>query len=309
MQIFILSPNPNINHLFISKLESLLTKNSEIINIKKIMPIKDIKALYNNNEEKILAIDPDFCDWEVRNEDLNKIKNLKAVCLQTTSFNWIDTKFLQSKSIPVINLRGFSTEAVAEWAFMMTLNVARKIPLITQQNWKYDTTIHTGIELKGRTVGIIGLGAIGKRIAEISQAFGMNVIYWSKNSRDSKFKYVSLNKLMQTADVIYPTLAKNADTYTLITDKMLKSMKISTIFISIVNGIYNHDLLTQMIKQEKIYGYANERNDTQTPGLSGNIWTGLKLGWCTQESFKRNTTQWMESIVNANKDQYPTKVN
>ena len=90
------------------------------------------------DEERILAIDPDFSNWKVENSDLEKIPNLTGVCLQTTSFSWIDIDFLKNKNIPVMNLRGFSSEAVAEWAFLMALNVARKIPLVSQKGWKYN---------------------------------------------------------------------------------------------------------------------------------------------------------------------------
>ncbi|MCB9790094.1 hypothetical protein H6762_03865 [Candidatus Nomurabacteria bacterium] len=86
-------------------------------------------------------------------------------------------------------------------------------------------------------------------------------------------------------------------------------MKEKAIFVSIVHKIYNHELLLELAKEGKIYGYANEEEDTRTPELSGNIWTGLQLGWCTEESMSRNAIQWVESIINASKKEYPTKVN
>lgn len=307
MKIIVLSPNADV--LFSSELKSKLESAGDVVYVKEIKPMSEISQLYEGKDKRILAIDPDFCDWVVKNEDLEKIPNLIGVCLQTTSFSWIDIGFLKSKSIPVMNLRGFSSEAVAEWAFMMALNVARKVPLVAQSGWKFNYTDHTGIELKGRTAGVIGLGNIGTRIAELCDTFGMNVIYWSRKSRDDRFKHVELEELMSISDVILPAVAQNEDTKSLISDKMLRSMNESAIFVSIVHKIYNHDLLLNLVKEGKIYGYANEEEDTRTPELSGNIWTGLQLAWCTEESMSRNAEQWVESIVNAAEKKYPTKVN
>jgi len=116
-------------------------------------------------EEKIICLDPDFCDWTVPNSVFDSL-NLKAVILQTTSFSWIDIDYAKSKDIPVVNLRGFSSIAVAEWVTMMVLNIARKLPIVIKDDWKQDYTKHQGIELRGKTAGIVGMGRIGAAIAE-----------------------------------------------------------------------------------------------------------------------------------------------
>ena len=83
------------------------------------------------------------------------MKNIKAISLQTTSFHYIDLPYLSHLSIPVTNLRGFSTNAVAEQALMMTFALARKLPIIIQDNWKIDFEKFRGFELTGKRVGII----------------------------------------------------------------------------------------------------------------------------------------------------------
>ena len=123
--------------------------------------IKELQSL----EEKIICIDPDFCDWTVPNLVFDS-PNLKAVVLQTTSFSWIDIDYAKSKNVPVVNLRGFPSIAVAEWATMMVLNIARKLPIVIKDRWKQDYTTHKGIELRGKVAGVVGLGRIGTAIAE-----------------------------------------------------------------------------------------------------------------------------------------------
>ncbi len=144
MKIFILSPN--YDTLFSSEFKSQLKKAGTVVVQKEIIPFEKVKGLYEGNEDRILAIDPDFCDWSVPNEAIDKIPNLKAIVLQTTSFSWIDGKHIAELKIPVVNLRGFSSIAVAEWATMIAMNVALKVPVVAQDKWKKDYTNHKGIE-------------------------------------------------------------------------------------------------------------------------------------------------------------------
>jgi phosphoglycerate dehydrogenase-like enzyme len=306
VKIVILSPNADL--LFTDELKRDITAAGEAVFIKEIKPLLDVLELYNS-EQKIVAIDPDFCEWNVPREVIEKMKNVQAICLQTTSFSWIDIAEAKKQGIPVMNLRGFSKEAVAEWAFMMAINVARKLPLIIKDGWKQDFSKHQGLELKGKTVGIVGLGTIGSRIAEICNGLGMEVIYWSRSSKDERFSFVELDDLMKRADFIFPTLAQNEETIGLITDEMLKSMKSSAIFVSIVHKIYNHDLVLQLVKEGKLYGYAFETQKEKIADFEGNVWAGPELAWCTNESFRRNVEQWTESIVKAVNNDYLMQVN
>ncbi len=97
-----------------------------------------------------MAIDPDFCDWKFPNEVIDKIPNLNAIHLQTTSFSWVDVDYCKQKDIPVVNLRGFSSIAVAEWATMLTLTLARRLPVVIKDSWKLDYDKHRGFELRGK---------------------------------------------------------------------------------------------------------------------------------------------------------------
>jgi len=259
-------------------------------------------------EEKIICLDPDFCDWTVPNSVFDSL-NLKAVILQTTSFSWIDIDYAKSKDIPVVNLRGFSSIAVAEWVTMMVLNIARKLPIVIKDDWKQDYTKHQGIELRGKTAGIVGMGRIGAAIAENMAGLGMKVQYWSPSSQNPKFDKVSLEKLMETSDVILPAVAKNKQTEGVITDKMILSMKSTAIFVSIVHEVYNHELLLKLESENKIYGYGFESSKSEMSAHNGNVWAGPELAWCTQDSMKKNAEQWTESIILATKGNFTNRVN
>ena len=307
MKIFIVSPNTD-TQFSRQQLDTLKTAGN-VTFIKDIKPLLDIDELYEGQEPRILAIDPDYCEWKVPNEVIDAIPNLKAICLQTTSFSWVDIEYAKLKGIPVTNLRGFSSIAVAEWATMAVLALARRLPVVINDGWKLDYVKHRGLELRGKTAGIIGLGRIGTAIAENMAGLGMEVQYWSKNSLDDRFSKVSLKELMSTSDVILPAVANNAETKDLITDELTKSIKPTAIFMNVIHPT-NHDLLLSMVKAGTLFGYGYEEEGGLAFGdHEGNVWNGPALGWCTDESMSKNAQQWVESIVKAADGDYITQVN
>jgi len=308
MKIYFLSPNAN--KIVTNEVLDRLKQFGEIIVDEKPQPLSVITST-DSSEEKIIALDPDYCEWSVPKEEIDKLVNVRAICLQSTSFSWLDIEAAKTKGIAVMNVRNYSTEAVAEWALMMALNVARKVPMIVKNDWVGDFSLHQGIEFKNRVVGVVGLGNIGKRIAELCQGMGMKVIYWSKNSNDDRFEKVELNKLFLTADLVFPCLAQNEETKNYITDEMLKSMKVETIFASIVHKIYNHDLLLQLVKENKIYGYAYEtsKSGEEMLKVEGNVWAGPEQAWTTKESLARDIEIWTQNIVKAAQDNFEFRVN
>lgn len=307
MKIFVISPNVDV--LFDQASKKKLESAGDVTYVTEIKPLKDITELYEGNEPRILAIDPDFCDWKVPNEVLDAIPNLQAICLQTTSFSWVDIDYLKQKGIPVTNLLGFSAVAVAEWATLVILALARKLPIVIKDGWKMDYEAHRGIELRGKTAGVIGLGRIGTAFAENMTGLGMDVQYWSKSSRDDHFKSVTLEELMSSSDVILLSTANNADTKQLLTDELLRSMKSSAIFMTITDALYNQDLMLDLVKTGKIYGYGFEDEKDSFGSYEGNVWNGPALGWCTDESMSKNAELWLSSILSASSNDYPTQVN
>jgi phosphoglycerate dehydrogenase-like enzyme len=196
MKIFLI--RTQIDKMFTHEQLKKLSSTGELVKIETVQPLAEISSLFEGDEERILAIDPDSCDWTVPNDVLDRIPNLQAVILETTSFSWVDGNHLTRKGIPMINCPGFSTIAVAEWAIMAMLILARKIPLVIKSQWKLDFQTHRGFELRGKKVGVIGLGRIGKAVAENCIGLGMHVQYWSRQTRDERFLFTSLEALLLT---------------------------------------------------------------------------------------------------------------
>lgn len=307
MKIFILSPN--VDTQFTQEHIDRLSSVGETVFVKDSKPFEEIAELYEGDEPRIVAVDPDFSDWKFPNEVVDKIPNLQAICLQTTSFSWVDIDYAKQKDIPVVNLRGFSSIAVAEWVVMLTLAVARHLPLVIKDSWKLDYEKHRGLELRGKTAGVIGLGHIGMAAAENLAGLGMKVQYWSRHSEDERFNKVTLEELMSSSDVIVSAVAHNTETETLLSDDLVKSMKATALLVDIAHPIYNTELVLQMAAEGKLGGYAFEDENNPFGHYEGNVWNGPALGWCTNESMSKNADQWVESIIKAANKEYPTQVN
>lgn len=307
MKIYILSEIPSL--IFSKEQKVQLAKAGKVMYVDKAKPLSELKDLLNDEEEKVLAIDPDFWAWSAPDELTKDVRRIKGIVLQSTSFGWINVEKAKGNKVPVVNLRGFSTVAVSEWASMMTLALARKVPLIAQNKWKMDYDTQKGIELRGRTAGVIGIGRIGSSIAENMKGLGMNVQYWSRRSTNKKFKKVPLVQLMKTSDVVLLALSKNEETKKLLTDKLLKSMKKTALFVSVVHEIYNHDLLLKQVKEGRLYGYGFEEQKGKFLEYEGNVWGGPEMAWYTEESVRKNAEQWTRGILDAVKGKFPNKVN
>lgn len=307
MKIFVLSPIVDV--LFDEPKKQALAELGDVNFISDVRPLSEVTELYDGDEPRILAIDPDFCDWNLPNEVIDKIPNLQAICLQTTSFSWIDKEHAKQKGIPVTNLVGFSAVAVAEWATLVVLALARRLPVVIKDGWKIDYTNHRGVELRGKTAGVIGLGRIGTAFAEDMAGLGMNVQYWSNTTRDERFNYISLEQLMSTSDVVLLSTANNDQTKQLLTDELVTSMKRTAIFMTITNTLYDQKLMLNQVKSGKIYGYGFEDEKQPFGAYEGNVWNGPALAWCTDESMRKNVDLWINSIENAVEGKYPTQVN
>src|SRR3989338_6019156 len=277
--------------------------------VESKQPLADVSEIFAGEGERILAVDPDFCHWTLPLEVMEKVPNLRAVVLQTTGFSYVDVEWFAKRNIPVVNLRGFSSVAVAEWAITAALNLARKMPVLMKKDWALDFNTDRGFELRGKTAGIIGLGNIGKRITENCKGLGMNVTYWSKQTRDARFTFAELPDLMAQSDAVFLSLAPNDETKSLISDVFITRMKKSAIFIR-TGSAFNHELLLEQVKTGNLFGYAfEEEKKFDFNAFEGNIWVTSTNGWLTNESISRNAEQWGEAIVRAAKGEYPNRGN
>lgn len=294
-------------------LAKLKTCGVELIVNKQPAPLSTCAELFAGDEPRLLCLNPDYVGWKLTNEDYKNIPNLKAILTASTGFDWIELESANVQDIPVCNILNFSTQAVTEWSLMMMFNLARQTPLLIKDDFPldYDKDFmkYRGVQLKGKTAGIIGLGNIGSSIAEACRGIGMNVIYWSKSSKNEAYTKVSLEELMQSADVIFPTVAKNPETLKLITETHLKSIKKSAIVVDIAHGLFDQDILLDMVTNGDLFGYGFEGKPNEFSKFAGNVWSAPAYAWATYDSMHNSLVLMTDNIVSATKGEFPTRVN
>ena len=305
--------DPLWNDLITEDLQGKLRDSDiELIVTTKIAPIIDNAALFEGDDERIICVNPDYVNWKLKSDDYKNIPNLKAILGAATSFSWIDASYANDNGITIANVRSFSTQAVAEWAIAMLFNVSRQVPRLIKDGFPLDFDKdfmkYRGLELHGKTAAIIGLGHNGIAIAERLKGLGLNIVYWSKNTRNNEYKFSELDDIFETADVIVPAFAHNDETDALITDELLAKLKPSAIIIDIIE-LKNKDKVIELVKEGKIFGFGFEAKPNSFDKYEGNVWAAPAYAWVTDGSMNNMMTKWVDNMIDAASDRFPNKIN
>ena len=276
-----------------------LNKFGELIFLESYFDLDKANYL-NDEEEKILMADPEWYKWNLRKEHISKIKNLKGICINTTSFDWIDWQYCKDNEIIVTHTPKYSTDSVAEYAIFLLMCLAKKLPIQIKTNYKMEYNHEMlNTEIKGKTVGIIGLGTIGTRVAELCDNLGMKVIYWSKSSKENNYNRVEIDDIFKNADYIIPTFATNEETRKIISDDRIKMMNGNSLINIIINPveIYNHKLVLEKAEKDEI-SYAFEIYDNTTLNdYKGNVMATAPYSFYTKESIDRLVALWCDNTM------------
>lgn len=182
----------------------------------------------------------------VDRELIDSAPNLKLICIAATGVNNIDVEYAASKGIPVRNVAGYSTDSVVQSTFMHILSLVGGAPyfdasvksgsysrsgMFTDPDWNW-------WELAGKTIGIIGLGNIGGKVAKIAEAFGMKVCYFSTSGTGHCKDYpcLPLDQLLARSDVVSVHAPLNDRTLNLIGPEELRLMKPTAYLVNMGRG-------------------------------------------------------------------------
>jgi len=177
---------------------------------------------------------------------MKQLPDLKLVCVAATGINNVDLAYAKKRGIEVKNVAGYSTDSVAQLTFTMLLYLVNKPTY-------YDTYVKSGAysrsqsfthhnepfwELKGKRMGIIGLGTIGRQVARIAESFGMEVVFYSTTGRNNhvSYKRFQLNDLLKSSDVVSIHAPLNEHTRDLITYDKIKMMRPCAILLNLGRG-------------------------------------------------------------------------
>lgn len=229
------------------------------IEYKKVMlPKKDeLIKLIPDVDILIMRVDP-FIDKDI----LDAAKNLKLILVGSVGTNHIDLEECKKRNIPVKNSPGQNANAVAELVFAKALDLFRNTIQANNEVkggiWNKYRWI--GRELRNKTMGICGFGAIGRRVAEIAHVFKMDVLAYDpyfkpENNPYDYAKLVSFDEVVKNADVITLHMPLSPETKNMISDKQMEEMRDGAVIINAARGgIVDEEALYKYIKNGKLGG-------------------------------------------------------
>ncbi len=183
---------------------------------------------------------------EITADIMKQLPDLKLICVAATGINNVDLEYAKKRGIPVKNVDNYSTDSVAQLTFTMLLY------LVTRPGY-YDSYVKSGAysrsdifthhqesfwELRGKRMGIIGLGTIGRQVARIAESFGMEVVFYSTTGRNNNINYkrFELDDLLKNSDVVSIHAPLNEKTRGLITYEKMKLMRPCAILLNLGRG-------------------------------------------------------------------------
>jgi len=223
----------------------------------------------------IMRVDP-----KIDREILDAAKNLKMIGVCAVGTNHIDMDYAGEKGIKVFNAPGMNANAVAELTIAKMLEISRKTiqanyDVKVNHNW--DKYRFVGRELRGKTLGIMGFGRIGRRVGELGRAFKMRIVAYDPYLRPDQFeaegaKGASIEELIRISDFITIHVPLTAETRNMINKESIATMKDRAVVLNMSRGgIVNEKDMYEALKEGRIGGYAADvlENELMGSGLTG----------------------------------------
>lgn len=290
--------------------ESSLSEN-ELINLLK-------------NQDAVISEPLDHITPRV----MDSCKKLKIISNRAVGFDNVDLTEASSRGIIVTNTPGVLDAATADLAFALLLAVARRIveadSYVRKGMWTgFKSDLMLGPDIFGKTVGIVGLGRIGKAFAQRARAFGLKILYTrssNNKSSDTTFdknmdaRQVDLKTLLSSSDFVSLHCPYNQKTHHLISTKELHLMKPDAVFINTSRGkVVDQEALIEHLKQKRIHGagldvFAEEPNVPETLKRLDNVVLTPHIGSACIETRRKMTMMAVEAIMDAFANKKPANL-
>ena len=263
-------------------------------------------------KERVREADIVIVGWSnLTRSVIESSERLRMISIWATTCHYADLEAAKERGIVVTHVPGYATETVAEYTFALLLASVRKLTLADKhvREGKFDWRPFTGSELAGKTLGVIGTGAIGCRVAEIGRAFGMRVLGFDKYpnlKRAEQFglKYVSLETLLRESDVVTLHVTLTSETEKLLGRKEIAAMKDGAVIVNTSQGrVIDQEALVEALTSGKLsYAgldvFADEPPAKNNPLFKlGNTVLSPHIGFNTVEAETRCTDICVENVA------------
>ena len=206
-----------------------------------------------------------FIESQLTKEVLRQISNLRFIATRSTGFEHIDLNYCKENNILVSNVPGYGEHTVAEYTFALLLCLVRKIYNAyhrVRETGSFSLEGLQGEELFGKTLGVIGVGRIGKEVVKIAKGFSMKVIAYDKYPQEELakqlgFEYVDLENLLSQSDIVSLHVPYNKETHHLINKDNVFKIKLGAYIINTARGgVIETESLYQALKKNHLAGAA-----------------------------------------------------
>jgi D-3-phosphoglycerate dehydrogenase len=235
--------------------------------VKELKSLGDLEIFEKQAEtldeikKRVRSADVAIVGWtKITEEILDSAKQMKMVSIWATTCHYVDLEAAKERGIVVTHVPAYATEAVAEYTFALLLAAIRKLRLADEhvREGEFDWGPFGGSELAGKTIGIIGTGSIGCRVAEIAKAFGMQILAFDKypNLRKAEeigMKYVNIYTLLSESDFVTLHVTLTSETEKMIGEKEFGAMKKGAVIINTSQGkVIDEKALVSSLKSGKL---------------------------------------------------------
>ena len=259
----------------------------------------------------VLAVDPDIVgrmDNEATPENLRRlidaIPTLRGVALDTSAFHYIDLAYCKEKGLSVTYVPGYATESVAEQTIAYVVGAAKRVFHVIRRihsGVQPDDALEEGMEVKGKTLGIIGLGRIGTRVAELAHAIGMKVVAWNRTPKSMPpfVEFDSVEGVLTRADVLVLALKESDETRDFLSAERIAAIKPGTIVINPASpGLVDEEAMAEALREGKVDTYVVETDEAGKGPLVSveRAFQFPYMAWYTKEALSRGFDIWIDNI-------------
>lgn len=266
-------------------------------------PVKDQSELMNR------AIGADILvlsNQPLAATTINSFEKLKMISVAFTGVDHLPLDYCREKKIVISNAAGYSTHAVAELSISMAISLLRKVTAL-DTNTRLGKTREgfLGGELYGKTFGVVGLGAIGTRVAQLASAFGCKVVAYTRTPKSiAGVTLVGLDELFSSADIISLHLPATSQTVGMVNPRMIALMKQNSVLVNTARGtLVDYSALVAALKSNAIAGAAVDVYEHEPPidkdhplFTAPNTILLPHVGYATAEAIDRRSDIVLENI-------------
>lgn len=263
MKIYLITSNPVIGDVLKVDLERI--GDFKIIDGQKLTAAQVIEKA---SDAEILIAGSSGVE-KISDELLNGLQNLKYISTLSVGLAWVDIEAVKKHGVKLSNVKGANSESVAEHTWAMILDLSKRVTEfdrdVSSKN-AFRFAEYTGKEVFEKTIGIIGLGDIGQKVARIAKVFNMNTLGVNKSNKEVEgVKLVDLDTIYKESDIIAICTPLSPETENLISDEAINKMKDGVIIVnSAMEKITNKESMFKGLENGKIFGFGIETEISQS---------------------------------------------